>query len=471
MRTVLFWIVLALVGALAAQFLMSDPGYVLVRYAGTDYTTTVAYALAGILGGLLLLWLLWLALTTPLRAWRERQAGKRQARTGEGLDALELGEYERAEKLLAQAAADNPEAAAGLRIAAARAARHRGDLDAAHRHINALDADHATARAIANAHYALREERPTDALVALDAPQAQPLPPRGLALRAKALAATGQAAAAYGLLGSLRKQHALPEAELDALQLQWAEDQLRQATDRNALAERWEAMPKTLRHEPAVAAAYARRASDEGWHDAAEQAIRQALEERWDEELAHHYAALPGVESDERLRLFEGWRKRWPASPAAASALATSLRRRGEWPAARDHLQAALDAGGSARIWEQLGDGHAEAGDEQRARLCYGNALRAARGEPVMMLPPEGAATTHGAQTHVVPEHVATEHEASERITAGQLPPPAAPLSATMQPLTDAPRDPHDPRNPRDPRDPSFDVRDDTPLPPRPPRV
>lgn len=414
MRTVLFWIVLALLGALAAQLLMSEPGYVLVRYGGTDYTTTVAYAVAGIIGALLLLWLLWLAVTTPLRSWRERQAGRRQARTAQGLDALELGEYERAEKLLLQAAEDNPEAAAGLRIAAARAARRRGDLDAARRHVLTLDNQHAAARAVASADLALRDDRPTDALVALDAPQAQPLPPRGLALRAKALAASGQADAAYGLLGSLRKQQALPEAELDALQLQWAEDELRQAPDRNALAERWEALPKTLRQEPAVAAAYADRASAEGWHDAAEQAIRQALDARWDEELAHHYASLPGVESDERLRRFQDWRQRWPASPAAASALATSLRRRGDWPAAREHLQAALDAGGSARIWEQFGDGHAEAGDEHRARLCYANALRAGRGEAPLPLPPlHGGTAVDTTPAEAAPGHHATPADAA----------------------------------------------------------
>ena len=50
-RNLLFWIVLALVGALLAQLLVQDPGYVLVRYRGNDYTTTVASALLSLLGG------------------------------------------------------------------------------------------------------------------------------------------------------------------------------------------------------------------------------------------------------------------------------------------------------------------------------------------------------------------------------------------------------------------------------------
>lgn len=386
MRSALFVIALALIAALAAQFLMADPGYVLVRYGGMDYTTTVAYAAAGMLAGLLLLWLLWMAVTTPMQAWRKRRDGQRHGRAGAGLDALERGEYERAERLLSEAAQDNPDAA-GLRLAAARAARHRGDMTAAHGHINALDNQHATARAIANAEYALREERPTDALVALDTPQAQPLPPRGLALRAKALAATGHADAAYGLLGSLRKQQALPEAELDRLQLQWAQSELRDAPDGNALAERWEALPKPLRSEPLVAIAYARRASAEGWHEASAKAIEQALDARWDERLASQHASLPGIEADDRLSRYQGWRERYPASPAAARALARSLNARGDWPSAEQHLQAAIKAGGSGRVWEDLGDGYANAGDETRARISYANALRVGRGETVEGLP------------------------------------------------------------------------------------
>ena len=41
-RSVLFWLVLAVLGALLAQVLLQDPGYVLVRFRGTDYTPSVA---------------------------------------------------------------------------------------------------------------------------------------------------------------------------------------------------------------------------------------------------------------------------------------------------------------------------------------------------------------------------------------------------------------------------------------------
>ena len=63
-RNVLFWVVLALAGALLAQMLLQDPGQVLVRFRGTDYSTSVAFAVMMLVAGLAVLWLLWQALTT-----------------------------------------------------------------------------------------------------------------------------------------------------------------------------------------------------------------------------------------------------------------------------------------------------------------------------------------------------------------------------------------------------------------------
>ena len=391
---VLFWIVLALVGALAAQYLLNDPGYVLVRYRGSDYTTTVAFAMAGLLAGLVVLVALWKLVTFPLRAWRQRSGRRSRARLGEGLDALHAGQYERAEKLLTQAADEDPDIAASARLAAARAASRRGDATAAQAQIAALDDRHATARAIAQADLALRDDRPTDALVALDAPAAQPLPPRGLSLRAEALAASGQSAEAYGMLGSLRKQNAWPSARVDDAQERWAAASLREAGDTNALAARWEALPKTVRTEPTVAAAYADRARALGWDDAARGSLEQALDARWDERLASRYGALPAADAGTRQPRLERWLQAHPGSPAVMLGLSRSHRAQSRHAEADDFLQRSIAQGAGADAWEEYGDAHAAAGDDARARLGYANALRATRGEAPHAIPSRATDTT-----------------------------------------------------------------------------
>lgn len=382
-RNLLFWIVLALAGALLAQLLLADPGYVLVRYRGTDYTTTVAAGVLILLGVLLGLWLLWKLLTLPFRAWRGHRDKRSRARLGGGLESLHHGHYARGEKLLLQAAADDDAVAGVARSAAAHAALARGDASAARLHVDALGPRHAASRAIAGAELALAQERPTDALVALDSPAAQPLPPRGLALRAEALAASGQAAQAYGLLGPLRQQQALPEARLAELETRWSEAALREAGDANALADRWESLSKTLKAEPRVVIAYADRAAALRWEDAATRSIEQALDTRWDERLAAHYGVLPVARVEQRRANAERWLQSHPASPALLLTLARLARMQAQWPQAQDFLHRALAQGAGSEAWEEFGHGFAAAGDDAHARACYANALRAARGEAV----------------------------------------------------------------------------------------
>lgn len=385
-RNLLFWIVLALVGALLAQWLLHDPGYVLVRYRGTDYTTTLAAALAGLLGLAIVLGLVWKIVTFPFRAMRQHRDRRSRARLGEGLDALHAGQYERAHKLLGQAAEDD-DVTASARISAARAARARGDAAAAQAQLDALGKRHPAARAIAVAEHALDEYRPTDALVALDATAAQPLPPRGLALRAQALAASGQSGEAYGLLGPLRQQQALSGDRLDELQERWAAASLHEADDANVLAERWERLPKPLKNEPPVVIAYADRAAALRWDDAALKSIEQALDTRWDERLAARYGQLPVGRSDARQANAERWLQAHPASPALLLTLARLHREQGRWPQAEDYLHRALAQGAGAEAWEEFGHGYAGAGDDARARMSYANALGAARGEAPVELP------------------------------------------------------------------------------------
>lgn len=385
-RNLLFWLVLALLGALAAQILLQDPGMVLVRYRGTDYRTSVAAALGMLVLGLFVLWLLWKLVTLPFRAWHGRRDRQSRARLIDGMGALHEGHWSRAEKLLTQAAADR-DAEAVARVGAAHAADARGDEAAAAKHLEAFGERHATARALATAERAMAQGRPTDALVALDAPAAQPLPPRGLALRAEALSVSGLNAQAYGLLGPMRKQQALPDARLDELEERWAEATLREADDANVLAERWEALPKALKSEPGVVAAYADRAAALRWDEAALKSLEQALDTRWNEDLAAQYGRLPVGRLEQRQDKAGHWLEAHPSSPALLLTLARLARQQGNRTRAEEYLHRALAQGAGGEAWEELGHGFADAGDENLARLSYANALRSQRDEPPVELP------------------------------------------------------------------------------------
>jgi len=385
-RNLLFWIVLALVGALAAQLLVQDPGKVVVTYGGMNYFTNVPKALLMLIGGLLALWLVWKVLSLPFTAVRRHRKKQARARLIDGLDALHQGHWTRAEKSLAQASR-NRDVAAIAGVAAARAAAARGDAAAKVQYLDALAADHPVARALAAADLALAEDRPGDALAALDMPAAQPLPPRGLALRAQALAALGRAGEAYGLLGALRQHSVWPAERLSRYEAAWAEAALREAADANVLADHWETLPKPLKTEPAAVAAYAERAAALRWEEAAAKSLEQALDARWDESLAALYGRLPIGRLDARRANAERWLQAHPGSPGLLVTLARLARAQGQWPQAEAYLHRALAQGANSEAWEELGHGFAQVGDENRARLSYVNALRAGRGEAITELP------------------------------------------------------------------------------------
>ena len=380
LRNLLFWIVLALLGAIAAHFILAqDPGYVLVRWRGNDYHSTVLYATWIVLGIALVLWIAWTLLTSPFRAWSLHRDRRHRARIGDGFEALHEGHYARAEKLLADTA-DDPQYEAASRIGAAQAAIARGDHAAAQAQLDAFGDRHPALRAIALAELAMRDGRPTDALVALDAPAVQPLPPRGLALRADALARSGHTAEAYGLLGSLRKHHAWTEAELSEREVLWAAASLREG-DENAFAERWEAMPKSLKTDADVVGVYATRAAALGWDEAATGSIERALDARWDEQLATLYGRLPVGRIAQRRAHAERWLQSHPGSLALPATLARLAQAEADWAGADTYWRQALATGGAPDDWESLGDACAARGDDARARQCYANALRTSRGE------------------------------------------------------------------------------------------
>jgi HemY protein len=388
-RTVVVLLLLLLAGVLASQWMAGtdrDLGEVFIRFAGYDLHTNVPRALLSLLLIVAVMWLLWRLFTLPFRAWGRHRRKQARARLIEGLDALHAGHWQKAEKQLERASED-AEVGAIARAAAVRAAQARGDDAAVQRHLLALRERSAQAHAVTAAQIALDAGRPHDALAVLDTAEVQPLPPRGLALRAEALAGTARAGDAYGLLGALKQQQALAPAEFDALEIRLATQSLREAADPNVLAERWEALTKPLRLQPLVVAAYAERAASLRWEDAATRSIEQALESRWDENLVALYGRLPVGKLDSRRASAQHWLHAHPASPALLVTLGRLARQQGQWTAAQEFLHRAIAQGAGAEAWEELATGFNETGDTASAQQCHANAVKAARGEVPTKLP------------------------------------------------------------------------------------
>lgn len=398
-RALLLLLALALAGALAWHALAADPGYVLVVWRGWQLESTVLVALAALLlGWLLLRMLLWLV-RAPWIALQRGSRRRARLRLAEALVAREEGRWQRADALL-QRAATHPDFLQAATLEAARALRARGEADEAERLLRGLDPS--PLADLQRAEACLERGDSAAACERLDAAAAAyELPPRGWWLRVRAMLACGRADEALALLPELRRVRALPPDALEREEARLAATGLAQLPDYQSLRRARRRLPRALRRQPEVVAAYARRCAGFGLMDVAAKALESGLKHVWSEQLIALYGRLPLGEFGRRLRAAEGWLAAHPDNPALLLCLGRLCREDGLWGKAEDYLEGALKRGAGAEAWEEIGLVAAARGDDARARQALANALRVARGESTLALPaprPSAAPSSDGVE-------------------------------------------------------------------------
>jgi len=222
-RWLLLLLLVTALGILGAQWIGRESarnlGEVIVRVGGDDYISTLPQAVLLLFIAQIALWLVWMLLCAPYRIWKHYQQKQGRQRLLGGLRALATGHWPQAEKLLL-AAANDPQFRPIALEAAIRAARHYNHEEQAEQHLQQLaDAD-VGLYALHSARRWLQQNKPLEALAALEQPNVQPLPPRGMELRIRALMAAGRTAQAREQLDALRQAQAFSDSVLDALDVE-----------------------------------------------------------------------------------------------------------------------------------------------------------------------------------------------------------------------------------------------------------
>jgi HemY protein len=385
-RTLLWWLLLAALGALAYELLARDMGEVVVRWHGFTVNTTVAFTLVA--WGLFWFacWLLWTVLRLPFTAWQRLAQAQTRRRLVNGLVALHEGRHARAAALLEKAAED-PEIATVARLGAREAALRRGDAAATARWQSALAEREPLLAATNTAEALLAQGSAKSALDVLQPwHERQALTPRALRVRGEALIASGRAAEALPLLGLLAREGEDDAAALSARERAWNAAALAQSAHAEELQQRWQALPAPMREHEQLLAAYAARAGQLGLEAEAAGVLADAIERDWRDALLAPFAALPGAREDTRLARAKGWLAAHADSAALAQALGELALRAGEMGYAEEALTRAIAQGAGASAWEELGNVYTAREDHARAQLAYANALRAARAANVLPL-------------------------------------------------------------------------------------
>lgn len=392
------WIGILLLLAVASgaafgwQWVVEDPGYVLVRLRGTSIETTLVFSIVAVLLSWAILSLAWRLLRWPIRAWIRTQRKRARENLANGMAAFAEGRYQQAERQLAKAA-KQPAVRGPAYLAIARAAHSRGDDAAAQGALDEAARDVEAAALAQRAKFLSERGRHADVLALLKPRVAGgKLSPVGLHVLIEAALAENDAQLALEALPALAKTQSLSAAKMSALESRVLMAALDTAASQARLNKLWSSVNRNQRKHPEVIAAFARRAAHFGQILAAMDEIESALRREWNDPLSLAYSDLGPAELAMRTKHAEAWLSIAPNSTWLLTSLGRLCRDQKLWGKGVQYLHRAVQINESPIAWETLGDCYAGSGEETLANSCYRNSLLNARGQPAVPLQGHGSA-------------------------------------------------------------------------------
>lgn len=370
------------------------PGYVLIdyphvfRYESGLWSTLAA--LAAIVVVLVIAWLLLGLLLTSsgvVNPWSRRNRSRRVQ------NAIERGQLDLAEGRWASAQKHLQRAAEAERLpllyylGAARAANEQGKHEECDNLLEqALERQPSAELAIALSHAQLQVDRGDEdgALQTLQVMHARhPHNVQVLRQLQRLHQQRGDWSALVRLLPQLRKDKALPPAELAELERRaWGENLTLVAqgdstgsVGRVALDQAWQDLSAAQRQEPPLVLAYAEQLRQLGASVEAESVLRSALKRQYDSHLARLYGLVRGEDAGRQLQTAEGWLKDHPNDPGLLLTLGRLCLQNRLWGKARDYLEASLRLQRNPEACAELARLLAQLGETERSNQLFQEGL------------------------------------------------------------------------------------------------
>ena len=370
-----FVVVVALIAsALAANFLLQDPGAVVITFRGKIIEMSVVVLGALILLLVFSLWLiakLWSAprkLGEAAGRYRSGRAGERLTR---GVIEVAEGNFAKGERLLARAAGVS-EAPLLNYLQAARAAHLLGQderrdtwLKQAYENLPGA----ANAVLLTQAELQLDQKQYEQALATLRRIE-ENTPNHGHALillgrlyyRLEDWQHLGE------LLPRLRKYGRIDSDTLEQWSVRVHSEQLEAAADGTALEEAWKNVPKDFKQNVVVLEAWFSGLIRTGMHEKAEKDLASELKRSWRGPLVRLYGLVEGPDPTRQLKKAEDWLRHHPEDPDLLLTAARLCLRTELWGKARSYLETVIALRPTpeayreyGRLLNQLGEGEAAA--------------------------------------------------------------------------------------------------------------
>jgi len=375
----------------AALLLLSDAGYVLIAVGNWTVEMSLAVLVVLVLIAFALLYytlrLTGGAVRLPQRwrGWRERRRSlKAQRGLTEGLLAFAEGDWTQAERRLLQRA-DDSETPLLHYLSAARAAQELGAderrdhyLRLAHESLpDARLAIGLTQAELQLEHRQLEQAESTLTQLQRKAPRHRQV----LKLQMRLLLELNDWLRLRNLLPELRRRKVIPANEYTVLELKVYGELLDAAAvdgDADALVAVWQRVPKDLRAGELLVLTYVRHLIRFDRGSLAEPLLRETLNRRMSDRLAHLYGLVEGSNPARQLEAAESWLAGDPRNPALLLTVGRLALRTKLWGKARGALEGSLAVQPSVETQRELGALLEHLGEHEAAAACYREAARLA---------------------------------------------------------------------------------------------
>ena len=392
-RAYLFILLAIIVAATVGVMMTEHTGYVLLAWKGYRFESSLWVFLAIILVLGLVLYGVRLLLTMLLisagvvNPWSSLNR-RRRARIAAEKGMLELaeGHWDSAERHLKHAAKDNPKPLVYL-LGAAQAAERLGQSEQAELYLEqALERQPKAELAIALTHAELQWYR-DDRFGAQQTLQAMhdnyPNNKEVLERLQHVLELQQDWPAVLALIPALRKAKTMTSAQLDDLERRAWIGRIEQSSELEKdpllayekLEAAWKHLSSSLRHDPAILAAYSFELHRLGKNSEAEQLLRGALKQRLNNQLIELYGRIPGSDPAKQLKLAESWLSKEPDNPILLRCLARLSMQNELWGKARDYFERSLSYARQAQTCVELAQLLNHLGDTQASNQLFREGL------------------------------------------------------------------------------------------------
>ena len=386
--------------AIAAHFLLGDPGYVAITFRGylIEMSVPVLIGLAVLL--VIIVWLIRRIIQAP-RLIGEAAGRYRSGRAGlkltRGMIEVAEGNFARGEKLLARAASTS-DAPLFNYLQAARAAHLQGNDQRRDEWLKLAyeqTPEAANAVLLTQAEFQLDQEQYEQALATLRRIEENSKDhSHALALLGRLYFRLEDWANLAQILPRLEKQGRVKRETLDEWAVRVRTENFANAADGEAVLAEWRSLPRRLKDDVAVLVAYYEALMRVGLHDKAEKDLSAALKVEWRAPLVRLYGRVEGPDASKQLKRAESWLAKRGEDADLLLAAARLCLRNELWGKARSYLETVIALRPSAEAYQEYGRLLTQLGETDAAADAYRDGLGMAARSSLRAIP------------HLDPDHV-----------------------------------------------------------------